>query len=342
VTNAQLPFVSVVMPVRNEHEYIGHSLEAVLRQDYPADRMEVIVVDGASEDSTVDIVTKLADDARARMTRAEVILMSNVNKTVPVSLNLALARARGDVIVRVDGHTEIAPDYVSRCLDALGRTGADNVGGVQRAVGRTGVGRAIALATGSRFGAGDARFRYAKRESWVDTVFMGAFRRSIFDKVGLFDEDLDRNQDDEFNLRVRKAGGRVFLDPAIRSTYRPREKIGDLWNQYFGYGLFKVLVIRKHFRISSWRQLIPAAFIIALLASFIVAAITRVAPLAAIVAGPYLIAVITVSFWLGRKDPESLMLLQVVFPTLHFAYGAGFLAGLVRWRGRSTKAVRAS
>jgi len=319
------------MPVRNEGEYMEESLEAILRQDYPADRMEVIVVDGASEDSTVEIANKIAEDARARA-RAEVILMTNPNKTAPVSLNLALGRARGDVIVRVDGHTEIAGDYVSRCLDALGRTGADNVGGVQRAVGRTGVGRAIAVATGSRFGAGDARFRYAKREAWVDTVYMGAFRRSIFDKVGLFDEELVRNQDDEFNLRVRKAGGRVFLDPAIRSTYRPREKIGALWNQYFGYGLFKVLIIRKHSRISSWRQLIPAAFIIALLASFIVAAITRLAPIAAIVAGPYLITVLAVSFWLGRKDPESLMLLQVVFPTLHFAYGSGFLAGLVRWR----------
>jgi glycosyltransferase involved in cell wall biosynthesis len=341
VTNAQLPFVSVVMPVRNEQEHIEYSLEAVLRQDYPADRMEVIVVDGASEDSTVDIATKMAGDARAKGS-AEVILMTNPDKTAPVSLNLALARARGEVIVRVDGHTEIARDYVSRCMDAFGRTGADNVGGVQRAVGRTSVGRAIALATGSRFGAGDARFRYAKRESWVDTVYMGAFRRSIFDKVGSFDEELVRNQDDEFNLRVRSSGGRVFLDPAIKSTYRPREKIGALWDQYFGYGFYKVLVMRKHRRISSWRQLVPAAFIVALVASVIFAAATRFAPIAAIVAGPYLIAVLTVSFWLGRKDPESLILLQVVFPTLHFAYGSGFLAGLWRWRRRPIKALQSS
>jgi succinoglycan biosynthesis protein ExoA len=331
VTNAQLPFVSVVMPVRNEQENIELSLEAVLRQDYPADRMEVIVVDGASEDSTVDLANEIAASVRARA-RAEVIVMTNPHKTAPVSLNLAIERARGEVIVRVDGHTEIAPDYISRCLDAFGRTGADNVGGVQRAVGRTGVGRAIAIATSSRFGAGDARFRYANRESWVDTVYMGAFRRSIFDKVGLFDEDLVRNQDDEFNLRVRKAGGHVFLDPAIRSTYRPREKVSDLWNQYFGYGLFKVLIIRKHSRISSWRQLVPAAFIVSLLASFVLAAVTRVAPIAAIVAGPYLVAVLTLSFWLGRKDPETVILLQAVFPILHFAYGTGFLAGLWRWR----------
>ncbi len=333
MTNTKLPFVSVVMPVRNEQECIEHSLEAVLRQDYPADRMEVIVVDGASDDSTADIATKMADDARARG-RAKVILMTNPNKTVPLSLNLALARAMGEVIVRVDGHTEIAPDYVSRCLDALGRTGADNVGGVQRALGRTGVGRAIALATGSRFGAGNARFRYAKRESWVDTVYMGAFRRSIFDKVGLFDEDLVRNQDDEFNLRLRKFGGRVFIDPAIRSTYRPRDKIGELWDQYFGYGLFKVLVFRKHSRLPSWRHLVPPAFILALLASAVVSVVTRMPWIAATVVGPYAIAVLVMSFWLGRHDPEGVILLQVVFPTLHIAYGSGFLVGLWRWRRR--------
>ncbi len=334
VGSSELPLVSVVMPVRNEEKNIEHSLRAVLAQDYPADRMQVIVVDGSSEDSTAHTATRIAEEARTNH-RADVLIMSNPAKATPVSLNLALSRATGDVVVRVDGHTEIASDYVRRCLDALATSGADNVGGVQRAMGRTGVGRAFAVASSSRFGAGDARFRYSKSEAWVDTVYMGAFRRSVFDKVGGFDEELLRNQDDEFNLRVRRAGGRVFLDPSIRSTYRPREKLGELWDQYFGYGLFKVLVIRKHSRISSWRQLVPAAFVLALVASVVVATATRIPPIAAIVAGPYVIAVVVMSFWLGRRDPESVILLQAVFPIMHFAYGLGFLAGLWRWRRRS-------
>lgn len=328
-----LPFVSVVMAVRNEQDNIASSLNSVVAQDYPVSRMEVIVVDGSSEDATKQIAAGIAEDARTAE-RSEVNLMDNPARTVPVSLNLALRRARGEIIVRVDGHTEIAKDYVRRCVQALESTGADNVGGIQRAEGRLGFGRAIAIATSSRFGAGDARFRYSKRAEWVDTVYMGAFRRSVFEKVGGFDEELVRNQDDEFNLRVRRAGGRVFLDPTIRSTYRPREKLGDLWSQYFGYGLFKVLVIRKHSRISSWRQLVPSTFIAGLLASVVLAVVTGTPFLALAVAGPYVFAVLGLSFWLGRNDPECIILLQVVFPTLHLAYGSGFLAGLWRWRGR--------
>ncbi|MEX0874318.1 MAG: glycosyltransferase family 2 protein [Actinomycetota bacterium] len=330
-SESDLPFVSVVMPVRNEADHIGSSLGAVLEQDYPVDKIEVIVVDGVSEDATSETVRRLAETARTEA-RPAVTLISNPSKVVPVALNRALTRARGEVIVRVDGHAEIASDYVRRCVETLERTGASNVGGVQRAVGRTLIGRAIAIATSSRFGAGDARFRYAKKEGWVDTVYLGAFPKSIFDQVGVFDEDLTRNQDDEFNLRVRRAGGRIFLDPAIRSVYRPREALGDVWRQYFEYGLYKLLVMRKHRRVASWRHLVPSAFVVALLASLVASIATRRPILSLIVAGPYLAADVIASVVAGRREPACLPALLLVFPIVHLAYGLGLIAGLWRWR----------
>jgi hypothetical protein len=250
-------------------------------------------------------------------------------------MNQGLEHARGDIIVRVDGHAEIASDYVRRCVETLERTGASNVGGVQRAVGRTLVGRAIAAATSSRFGAGNARFRYAKRSGWVDTVYLGAFPKSIFSKVGGFDEELTRNQDDEFNLRIHRGGGRIFLDPAIQSLYRPRETLPDLWRQYFEYGFYKVLVVRKHGRIASWRQLVPVAFVVTLAASAVGAIAARRPIVGVAVAGPYLAADLVASVWSGRRDPGCMSVLLVVFPIVHLAYGLGFLAGVWRWRQHS-------
>ena len=208
MTRSSIPLVTVVMAVRNEGAFLEESLGSVLAQDYPADRLEIILADGMSEDGT----RAAAEGLRVRHPGLTVI--DNPGRVVATGLNAAIRRARGDVIVRVDGHTVIAPDYVRQCVDALERTGADNVGGRMNAVGAGPFGEAVALATSSPFGVGGARFHYSTEEEWVDTVYLGAWRRDVFERIGFFDEELVRDQDDEFNYRLRATGGRVLLTPA--------------------------------------------------------------------------------------------------------------------------------
>lgn len=325
-----LPFVSVVMPVRNEAGFIQRSLGSVLGQDYPADRMEVIVSDGMSDDGTRELVyAAVARDARVH-------LVDNRGRIAPTALNAALAEAGGEIIIRVDGHTEIASDYVRQCVLELERTGADNVGGRMEAEGNGTLRQVIAAATSSPFGVGGARFHYSEAEEWVDTVYLGAWRRTTFDSLGLFDEELVRNQDDEFNYRIRAAGGRILLSPKIRSRYYGRSSLSSLARQYFQYGLWKVRVLQKHPRQMRPRQFVPPLFVATLLllatgAPFALAAQTSLVG----VAGAYAIASLVASAFVAvRTGFPSVFLLPVVFAILHLSYGLGFLAGLVRFRKR--------
>ncbi len=253
--------VSVIMPVRNEARYIRRSLGAVLAQDYLPQNMEVLIVDGMSDDGTRGIIRSMLEDLKiARRVSSPVQninIIDNPSRTVSAGFNSALRRARGAVIVRVDGHCEILPDYIRCCVEVLERTGAQCVGGPMAAVGESWVSRGIALALSSFFGVGGAPFRLSsKRQGYVDTVAFGAYRREVFDKLGGFDEDLVRNQDDEFNFRLIQAGGRIWLDPSIRSVYYSRAGLRSLWRQYFQYGFYKVLVIRKRGAVSSPRHLV--------------------------------------------------------------------------------------
>ena len=326
------PRVTVIMPIRNEASFIARSLGAVLDQDYPDGHLEVLVADGISTDNTRKIV---ADMAR-RHPGVTVAVIDNPGRIVPTGMNACLKRATGDVIVRVDGHTIVARDYVERCVAALERTGADCAGGRMDAISESAFGRAVAVATSSPFGVGGARFHYSPDEEWVDTVYMGAWRREVFDRVGRFDEEMVRNQDDELSYRIRARGGRVLLDPSIRSSYYPRGTLRTLWRQYFQYGYWKVRVLQKHAPQMRARQFVPPAFVLALatlaaLAPFSGAA--RVAWLGLV--GTYLVANLAASLWSARRaDPAAAPWLPVVFATLHLSYGAGFLIGLARFLGR--------
>src|SRR5688572_15794917 len=204
------PTVTVIMPIRNEGAFLRRSLGAVLGQDYPAARLEVIVADGCSDDDTRAIVRELqAAHPRLR-------LIDNPGRIAPTGMNAGIRAATGDVIVRVDGHTIVAHDYVRECVAALARTQAETVGGRMDGAGATPFGQAAALATSSRFGVGGARFHYSDREEPADSVYLGAWHRDVFDRFGLFDEELVRNQDDELNYRIQARGGRVMLCPRIR------------------------------------------------------------------------------------------------------------------------------
>jgi glycosyltransferase involved in cell wall biosynthesis len=328
-----LPFVSVVMPIRNEGSFITTSLGAVLAQDYPVDRIEIIVADGMSSDNTREVVRSLQEQY------PRVRLVDNPGRYVPTGLNAAIREARGEIIVRVDGHTIIAPDYVRECVAALSHSGASNVGGRMDAVTEGRVGGAIALATSSPFGVGGARFHYSQQEEWVDTVYLGAWHRETFSSIGLFDEEQVRNQDDEFNYRLRAQGGKVLLTPRIRSSYYNRATLRSLWRQYFQYGYWKVRVLQKHPLQMRPRQFAPPLFVLGLLVGTVLAPFYQAALYAWLgILATYALANLSASLVTARRGGwRHLPLLPLVFAVLHVSYGLGFLLGLVRFANRWRK-----
>lgn len=334
MSEQELPFVSVIMPVRNEAAFIERSLGAVLAQDYPADRMEVIVADGMSEDGTRSIIENLKIQVpNSNGEAANLKVIDNPKRIVSTGLNRALAVAQGEIIVRVDGHTIIEPDYIKECVAALQRTKADNVGGRMNAIGAGTMGHAIALATSSPFGVGGARFHYSDKEEWVDTVYLGAWPRRIFDTIGGFDEEMVRNQDDEFNYRLRRHGGSIRLVPSIKSSYFCRNSLSTLWNQYFHYGFWKVRVLQKHPRQMKPRQFVPGLFVLALLLMTLLSVFTHstfVLLLGTLLS--YAAAAFGYSLMLARfHGPSNLIVLPIVFVVLHVSYGAGFLLAVMRF-----------
>jgi glycosyltransferase involved in cell wall biosynthesis len=327
---APQPFVSVLMPVRNEAAYIGRSLGAVLAQSYSSEQLEVIVADGISTDNTREIVAEFVCGHN------NLRLVENSGKIVATGLNAALRVAKGDIIIRVDGHTAIDGDYVRECVAFLQKSGADNVGGRMSAVSETWFGRAVAVATSSRFGVGGARFHYSDREEWVDTVYLGAWRREVFDRIGTFDEEMVRNQDDEFNYRLRASGGRILLSPKIKSEYYNRATLRALWRQYFQYGYWKVRVLQKHPRQMQLRQFVPplfAAALVLLLVSSFFLPIARILLVSLVLT--YAILSIAGSLFAVRRTSWILLpLAPIAFSIIHVAYGLGFIAGLVRFQNR--------
>jgi glycosyltransferase involved in cell wall biosynthesis len=334
-TERELPFVSVLVPVRNEAGFIGGCIEALAAQDYPHERFEVIVIDGESVDATLSEARALSE-ARS----LPVIFRTNPKRTTATGLNLALDVARGDVIVRVDGHTRVDPTFLSASVAALAESDADAVGGPIRTEARTEAGRAIALAMTSRFGVGDAAFRYSDREQWTDTVAFAAYRRDVFDRVGRFAEDIDRGEDDEFNYRLRQHGGRILLTPSIGSVYYARESLGGLLRQYWGYGIAKANVLQRHPGRLRWRHLVPSALVLTLIAGSALSPFDgRFGRIAAIAAGAYAVANAVATLSIARRHGwPAARYLAPAFAAIHFAAGAGMIAGFVRQalsRGKS-------
>jgi succinoglycan biosynthesis protein ExoA len=326
------PFVTVIMPIRNEADFIERSLGAILTQDYPHSQMEVLISDGMSNDST----RALIQDMAARHPNVSLSIIDNPGRIVPTGFNLALKQRKGDIVVRVDGHTIIAPDYVRECVSALERTGADNAGGRMNAFGQTTFGKAVALATSTPFGVGGARFHYSEDEEWVDTVYMGAWRSRVFDQIGGFDEEFVRNQDDEFNYRLRANNGRILLSPRIKSEYYPRSSPKALWRQYYHYGLYKVRVMQKHTLQMQPRHFAPVLLVAGLVVTALLAILVPSTwVLFAGLAGVYAIANLGASAMTAfRSQPSYILILPLVFAILHFSYGSGFAVGLVRFATR--------
>jgi succinoglycan biosynthesis protein ExoA len=318
------PAVSVVVPCHNEKGHIVAALQSILAQEPPPGGFEVIVADGMSDDGTRSIVCGLAKETpRLR-------IVDNPSRIVSTGLNAAIREARGSVIIRMDAHTKYAPDYVRSCLEVLQATGADNVGGpwIARAEGLTG--RAIAAAFQSPFAVGNRSGHNPNYEGIVDTVYLGCWPRHVFDRVGLFDQELVRNQDDEFNLRLTRAGGTIWQSPRIRSWYTPRSSLIALFRQYLQYGYWKVRVIQKHKLPASLRHLIPSVFVLSLGFLALAALWSRLAGwfwLASI--GMYLTCVLLASVQTAAHAGWTLLpLLPLVLACYHFGYGFGFLRGI--------------
>ncbi len=317
--------VSIIIPMRNEGDHIRPCLEAVMAQDYPAEQMEILVVDGQSTDHSRDVVAHYAKQYE------NLQILDNPQQITSAALNVGIRQARGQYIIRVDSHTVVAPDYARQCVALLESSDAANVGGRMQPVGQTYVGQAVALSTTSPFGIGNSKFHYDSREQYVDTVYMGAFRREIFDQIGLFDEKLIRNQDYELNIRIREAGHKILLSPKIVSHYTPRSSLPALWRQYFQYGRWKVRTLQKHPDSLRWRQVVPPFFVGALCGSLLLGLLWQ--PflwLFALIMGCYLLANLVASTIVaGNGNWQYLFILPIIFSTIHIAWGLGFWYGLV-------------
>ena len=318
-----LPQVTIVVPCRNEERYLVECLDSILSCDYPADRLEVLVVDGMSDDGTRALLGEYA--ARHAVVR----MIDNPRRITPVALNLAIRAARGDVIVRMDAHVVYPKSYVSRLVAALDEFGADNVGAVLRTLpaNQTSMGRAIAIGMSHPFGVGTSYFRIGTDQPrWVDTIAFFCIRRATFDRVGMFDEELIRHQDGEFNARLIKAGGRILLIPDVVSYYYARATLRQVGRMFYQYGYFKPLVAKKLGRFMTVRQLIPPGFVLGLLATGLAALLWKPAVLLfAAVAGSYSAVVLGSAVQTGLKDgPAVGLALAAVLPVIHVSYGMGF------------------
>jgi glycosyltransferase involved in cell wall biosynthesis len=319
------PAVSIVVPCRNEREHIESALKSILAQEPPPGNFEVIVADGMSDDGTREILMKVAyEDERLRV-------VDNPAGITPSGMNTGIRQARGEFIAIMGAHNEYAPDYLSAALRVIQETGADNVGGSMLCRGESRLQRAIAVAHHSPFSVGGARWHDVSYEGPADTVFGGFYRRSVFDRIGLFDESLLRNQDDELNLRLTLSGGKIWHSPAIRSCYSPRTSLAALFGQYLQYGYWKVAVMKKHRRPAALRQLVPGLFVLALIILPLLAIvfpslfITWVALL-----GAYAVANLSASIvTAARTEWAFVSLLPIIFGCFHFGYGIGFLRGLL-------------
>ena len=324
--------ISVVAPMWNEARHVEQLVADLAAQDFDGE-VELIVADGRSTDGSVGLL-------RAAAARHDVDLqvLDNPARWVSAGLNACIREATGDLIVRVDCHSGYPPDYLRRCALVAEETGADNVGGIFVPKGETDVERAVATAMDSPFG-GIHWTRHGPGRHEVDTVPYGAFRPRAFKLAGLFDESLVRNQDDEFNLRLRRAGGRIVLDPSIRVYYTPRGSFRRLFRQYFEYGLWKPAVMRKHGRVVSVRSLAPIAFLASLVVLALIAPFSRVDRLVLqFEIGAYLLGAIVFGVLAVRAKRERLRLLPRIvaaFLTFHIAYGIGMTAGWFRIAGRS-------
>jgi glycosyltransferase involved in cell wall biosynthesis len=319
--------VSITIPCRNEERYIEKCLDSVVNSTYPKEFLQVFVVDGMSTDSTKELVNSYCG-------RFPFIhLIENKKKITPVARNLGVHAAAADIYFIVDAHASIYPDFIQNAVDAFNiHESIGCTGGVIEQVNENATSEIIAAAMSSPFGVGNAHFRTGTKEGYVDTLAFGAYKKEVFEKVGYFDEELVRNQDDEFNFRVIKGGFKIYLSQKIRSKYYVRASYSKLYRQYFQYGYWKVFVNQKHGAVTSGRQLIPplfvAGFILGVAGSLISPEINLLwgAAMCLYILSACLFAARMVGFNISK-----IIKVAATFFILHFSYGSGYLKGVLNF-----------
>jgi succinoglycan biosynthesis protein ExoA len=315
------PLATIIIPARNEEKFIEQCLQSLIDQSYPCSCMEILVLDGDSEDTTVTLVKKLTEK------HPNIRLIRNPKRVIPAALNLGLASASGEIILRADAHTVYDREYVRTCIDLLMSTAADNVGGVIKPEGHDWISKTIALAVSSPFGVGNAYYRFANRQMWVDTVAFGCWKKETLILLGGWNETYLINEDYELNYRLRQMGGKVLLSPEAKSRYYSRSSLLGLFRQYFIYGKWKIKTLVEHPESLVYRQGVPPIFVVSLLGSISVSPFSMTPLL--VVAGPYALINLVFSARIGMKHGWKFgCLLPLVFFLIHFAWGAGSLVGL--------------
>ena len=325
-----MPLVSIIVPCYNEEATIRLLLKSIYSQSYPRHEIEVVLADGMSTDQTRSVVDAFQQEYPDLLVK----VVDNPKRIIPAALNFALQAAQGEFIIRLDGHSMPYSGYVENCVTDLIQGKGDNVGGVWEIhpAGENWIARSIAAAAAHPFGVGDAFYRFTHRAGVVDTVPFGAFRRSLFDQVGKFDESLLTNEDYEFNTRIRQHGGVVWLDPAIRSVYFARPDLSALAKQYWRYGFWKLRMLRRYPGTLRWRQALPPLFVLSCLGLALLSILW--------VTARWMLVIILILYFtllvLGslpdafrQKDARLLIGIPLAIATMHACWGAGFLRSLI-------------
>ncbi len=331
-----LPAVSYVMPVLNEEDYLETAVRTILAQDYAGEK-EIVLALGPSRDRSDEIARRLAgEDRRVR-------LVPNPERDIPAGLNRAVAESRHPVVVRVDAHSELTPDYTRLGVEALRREGAANVGGVMRAAGRGPVQRAIARGYNSPFGLGGGAYHGDGTPGPAESAYLGIFRREALEAVGGYDPAILRGEDWELNLRMRRAGFAVWFEPALGVTYWPRASLGDLARQFFATGTWRAVLVRRYGRANPWRFFVPGALVLGIAVSLIslVLLLAGVLPWASwcsLLLAPAVLYLLGIAFAViripGQRGIRDRLLTAATLVTMHLSWGSGFLRGIAFGGGR--------
>ena len=322
----QLPFISVILPVRNEEKYIEACVASIFAQDYPAELMEVLFVDGRSEDRTVALLHEL------QKAHPQIVVLDNPNRTVPYAMNIGIRESRGEVIVRLDAHAEYPEDYVRLSVETLLTQDCDNAGGVFETRGRGFMGEAIAEMLRTPLGVGNATYRLTKEDGYVDTVPFGCYKRALFERIGGFDERMTRNQDNELNFRIRKSGGKIYLNHNIRVLYYCRDTIRGIMKMGFMNGKWNVITMTLVPGSMGVRHFVPLAFVLSTILLELLTLLTRSMLFGGLLAlewGAYLLLDFFYAYTIAKEKGWRFFPVEVIlYPAFHFAYGFGSLRGI--------------
>jgi glycosyltransferase involved in cell wall biosynthesis len=322
------PAVSVIIPVLNEERFLKQSVQAILNQNYSG-QFEIILALGPSKDQTNFIAQELAQDQRIK-------LVENPSGRTASALNNAIKNSNFDIIVRLDGHAIVDSSYIKNAVKTLLESGADNVGGLMKAEGTNAFEKSVAAAMTSKFGVGNAPFHVGGKSGEVDTVYLGTFRKSALERVGYFDESFIRAQDWEMNYRIRKTGGKIWFNPDLVVSYRPRKNIFQLAKQYFEYGQWRKQVTKTYPETVSMRYLAPPVTVSGLIAGFVMVLFSKILDISWLQIGwlapmVYLTVILLAFLSIGSKiGLLSRLYLLLVLPTMHLSWGVGFLKGSKR------------